>query len=239
MSRSTPLIQTIGLKKHYQLDKADSPALEGIQLKIFSGERVALMGPSGSGKSSLLNLIGCLDLPTAGQILYQDVDTSLMNDKKLSAFRNKSMGFIFQSFNLIPVLSVFENVEYPLLWQNLSSGERKARVAGMLEKVGLASFARRSPELLSGGQRQRVAIARALAGKPRLVLADEPTAALDQKTGRDIMELMTQLNEEEGATLVFSTHDPLVAQWAHRIIRLVDGKIVSDPTETANEQVRP
>lgn len=239
MSQLTPLIQVLDLKKHYQLDKADSPALEGIQLKIFSGERVALMGPSGSGKSTLLNLIGCLDRPTAGQVLYQETDTSRMSDKKLSAFRNKSLGFIFQSFNLIPVLSVFENVEYPLLWQNLSSGERRSRVNGMLEKVGLASFARRSPELLSGGQRQRVAIARALAGKPRLVLADEPTAALDQKTGRDIMELMTKLNEEEGATLVFSTHDPLVAQWAHRIVRLVDGKIVSDPAENAPGQAQP
>ncbi len=222
-----PFIQIVNVKKHYQLDKADSPALEGVSLDIQNGERIALMGPSGSGKSTLLNLIGCLDRPSAGDIYWEGQNTTRLKDSKLSAFRNRTMGFIFQSFNLIPVLNVFENVEYPLLWQNLPRSERKDRVMTLLDKVGLSSFARRSPELLSGGQRQRVAIARALVGKPQLVLADEPTAALDQKTGHAVMDLMAQMNEEQGATLLFTTHDPQVAGWAQRIVRLIDGKVVN------------
>ncbi len=219
------LIQTENLKKHYRLDKTESPALEGVSLTIQAGERVALMGPSGSGKSTLLNLMGCLDRPTSGQIWLDGQDTGRLNDRKLSLFRNKTMGFVFQSFNLIPVLTVFENVEYPLLWQKISRLERHQRVKSLLEKVGLAAYARRSPELLSGGQRQRVAIARALVTRPRLVLADEPTAALDQKTGREVMALMTQMNAEEGSTLVFTTHDAQVAGYAQRLIHLVDGKV--------------
>jgi putative ABC transport system ATP-binding protein len=224
-----PLIVAEDVSKEYKLDKTVSSALSGVSLEIGAGERVCLMGPSGSGKSTLLNLIGCIDRLTAGRLSVDGRDVSQMPDAALSVFRNRTMGFIFQSFNLIPVLSVFENVEYPLLMQNIGKNERKGRVMELLERVGLADFARRGPEKLSGGQRQRVAIARALVTKPRLVLADEPTAALDHKTGTTVMELMAQMNEREGATLIFSTHDPGVAQYAARIVRMQDGRIEAAP----------
>jgi putative ABC transport system ATP-binding protein len=186
------------------------------------------MGPSGSGKSTLLNIIGCIDRVSEGCVVIDDEDTSRLGDGRLSEFRNRTMGFIFQSFNLIPVLSVFENVEYPLLLQKIPARIRKARVDELLSKVGLAEYSRRSPENLSGGQRQRVAVARALVTKPRLVIADEPTAALDHATGRTIMDLMVEMNESAGSTLVFATHDPTVSQHARRIVRMIDGRIAED-----------
>jgi len=213
-------------RKHYTLDKAQTVALDGVSLDIESGERVSLMGPSGSGKSTLLNLLGCLDRLDAGTLVIDGQDTKKLKDAALSTFRNRTMGFIFQSFNLIPVLTVFENIEYPLLLQSIPAAERKDRVMSLLERVGLADYHHRLPENLSGGQRQRVAIARALVTQPRLVFADEPTAALDQKTGRAVMELMVEMNEQAGATLVFSTHDAGVASYARRVVHLLDGRVV-------------
>ena len=222
------LISVRNVEKHYRLEKTDAPALVDISLDIRAGERVCLMGPSGSGKSTLLNLIGCIDAPSAGSVIVDGEDTGRLGDARLSEFRNRRMGFIFQSFNLIPVLSVFENVEYPMLLQKVPARERRARVEDLLRKVGLEEYARRSPENLSGGQRQRVSIARALVARPRLVIADEPTASLDHATGNAIMQLMVEMNESEGATLVFSTHDPSVSRYAQRIVRMLDGRVVED-----------
>jgi len=222
------LISVRNLSKHYRLEKADAPALVDVSLDIQPGERVCLMGPSGSGKSTLLNLIGCIDTPSEGTVTIDGEDTGAMGDARLSDFRNRRMGFIFQSFNLIPVLSVYENVEYPLLLQKAPARERRARVQELLRAVGLAEYSRRSPENLSGGQRQRVAIARALVVRPRLVIADEPTASLDHATGSSIMRLMVEMNEREGATLVFATHDPSVSGYAQRIVKMLDGRIAED-----------
>jgi putative ABC transport system ATP-binding protein len=222
------LIRIRNVQKHYRLGRADAPALIDVNLDIQTGERVCLMGPSGSGKSTLLNLIGCIDTPTAGTVVVDGEDTGTLGDGRLSEFRNRRMGFIFQSFNLIPVLSVYENVEYPLLLQRVPARERRVRVMELLGRVGLAEYSRRSPENLSGGQRQRVSIARALVGRPRLVIADEPTASLDHATGSSIMQLMVEMNETEGATLVFSTHDAAVSRHARRIVKMLDGRICED-----------
>ena len=220
------LIRIQDAEKNYLLEKAEIPALTGINLVIGSGERVCLMGPSGSGKSTLLNIIGCVDTLSSGSIVIAGREAGSLNDAQLSDFRNRTMGFVFQTFNLIPVLSVFENVEYPLLLQRIDRRERTARVEQLLERVGLKDFQRRSPERLSGGQRQRVAIARALVTRPRLVIADEPTAALDHETGRAIMELMVEMNRSAGSTLIFATHDPAVARYAGRLVTMSDGRIV-------------
>jgi putative ABC transport system ATP-binding protein len=222
------LISVRNVEKHYRLEKTDTPALVGVSLDIQPGERVCLMGPSGSGKSTLLNLIGCIDTPSAGNVIVDGEDTGRLRDAKLSEFRNRRMGFIFQSFNLIPVLSVYENVEYPLLLQKVPARERRDRVRELLRKVGIEEYARRSPENLSGGQRQRVSIARALVAHPRLVIADEPTASLDHATGSTIMQLMVEMNESEGATLVLSTHDPAVSRYAKRIVKMLDGRVAED-----------
>ena len=222
------LINVRNVEKHYRLEKTDAPALVDVSLEIQAGERVCLMGPSGSGKSTLLNLIGCIDAPSAGNVIVDGEDTGSLGDARLSDFRNRRMGFIFQSFNLIPVLSVFENIEYPLLLQRVPARERRARVEELLRMVGLEEYGRRSPENLSGGQRQRVSIARALVARPRLVIADEPTASLDHATGSSIMRLMVEMNESEGATLVFSTHDPAVSRYAKRIVKMLDGRVVED-----------
>ena len=225
---ATPLIRVMAVGKHYQLEKTQAPALIEVSLDVGEGERLCLMGPSGSGKSTLLNIIGCIDRASSGSVVIDGEETERLDDARLSRFRNRTMGFVFQSFNLIPVLSVFENVEYPLLLQGLPSKERRSRVDELLQKVGLAEYARRSPENLSGGQRQRVAIARALVTRPQLVIADEPTAALDHATGSSIMELMVDMNETAGSTLIFSTHDPSVARYAKRIVRMLDGRIDSE-----------
>jgi putative ABC transport system ATP-binding protein len=222
------LIKVKGVQKVYTLEKTQMTAVRNVSLEIQAGERVCLMGPSGSGKSTLLNIIGCVDKASEGDILIDGEDASKLSDARLSDFRNRTMGFIFQNFNLIPVLSVFENVEYPLLLQRVSSRERKERVNTLLAKVGLADFARRSPERLSGGQRQRVAIARALVTNPKLVIADEPTASLDHATGKVVMELMVEMNRSAGSTLVFATHDPAVAEFAGRIVSMMDGQVVED-----------
>ena len=222
------LIKVKGVQKVYTLEKTQMTAVRDVSLEIQAGERVCLMGPSGSGKSTLLNIIGCVDQASEGDILIDGEDASKLSDARLSDFRNRTMGFIFQNFNLIPVLSVYENVEYPLLLQRVSSRERKERVHTLLAKVGLADFARRSPERLSGGQRQRVAIARALVTNPKLVIADEPTASLDHATGKAVMELMVEMNRSADSTLVFATHDPTIAEFAGRIVSMIDGQVVED-----------
>ncbi|MDQ0115574.1 ABC transporter ATP-binding protein [Paenibacillus harenae] len=221
---STVILQEVS--KSYELGRTSVPALRGIDLEIQEGEFVTMAGTSGSGKSTLLNLIGCLDVPTTGEVWIGDTLVSDLDDKQLNETRLRQIGFIFQSFNLIPVLNVYENVELPLLiMKEVSKKERKKRIDYFLNAVGLSSFADRKPSELSGGQRQRVAVARALVTKPRIVLADEPTANLDSKTGIEIIELMQQINKREKTTFIFSTHDPKVMQRANRIFHLVDGKI--------------
>jgi putative ABC transport system ATP-binding protein len=212
--------------RNYYLGKTVVNALRGIDLQVEKGEFICIAGPSGSGKTTLLNLIGCLDKPTSGKVFLDGDDVERLSDNKLSRLRAERIGFIFQSFNLIPVLSAFENIEYPLLLKGVPRGSRKKKVLSMLEEVELADFTRHRPNQLSGGQRQRVAIARALVTDPEMVLADEPTANLDSKTGEAIVDLMRKINQEMKATFIFSTHDSMVMKHAHRMIRLKDGRIV-------------
>jgi len=212
--------------RNYYLGKTVVNALGGIDLEVEKGEFICIAGPSGSGKTTLLNLIGCLDRPSSGKVFLDGDDVERLSDNKLSRLRAERIGFIFQSFNLIPVLSAFENIEYPLLLKGVPRGSRKKKVLAMLEEVELANFTRHRPNQLSGGQRQRVAIARALVTDPEMVLADEPTANLDSKTGEAIVDLMRKINQEMKATFIFSTHDSMVMKHAHRMIRLKDGRIV-------------
>jgi putative ABC transport system ATP-binding protein len=215
--------------KDYQLGRTTVPALRGVSLAVERGEFITVAGPSGSGKSTLLNLIGCLDHPTSGRVLIGDEDVATLGDDLLSDLRAEKIGFIFQTFNLIPVLSALENVEFPLLVrQKAGRGARasaRERARRALDEVGLAEFARHRPDELSGGQRQRVAVARALVTDPVIVLADEPTANLDSTTGETIVALMEEINRRDGTTFIFSTHDPRVMGRAQRVLRLADGRI--------------
>lgn len=220
------LIQVENVSKSYRLGDQQVPALQGVNLSVDEGVFLAIAGPSGSGKSTLLNLIGCIDTPSSGRILIDGRDTSGQTPDELADLRARSIGFIFQTFNLLPVLSAEENIEYPLLqFKELGRAERRARVARFLDVVQLSKYARHRPNELSGGQRQRVAIARALATHPRIVLADEPTANLDSRTGAGILELMKQVNRSSGTTFVFSTHDKKVIAKADRLVRIEDGQI--------------
>jgi putative ABC transport system ATP-binding protein len=213
--------------KNYTLGKVVVPALRGVSLDVHEGEFLSIAGPSGSGKTTLLNLIGCVDKPTEGSVEVAGQNTNQLNERRLTNLRLYTIGFIFQSFNLVPVLSVFQNVELPLLLQRkLSKSERRSRVEGLLERVGLRDYGRHRPTELSGGQRQRVAIARALVTRPQLVLADEPTANLDSVTGENIIDLMKELNRTERTTFIFSTHDAKVMAHASSVVRLADGKLV-------------
>ena len=221
------MIQAKGLTKTYHLDNTLVPALKGVELEIQAGEFVAIAGPSGSGKSTLLNLLGCVERPTSGSILFEKRDVTNLTSNELSVLRAQRMGFVFQTFNLLPVLTAYENVEFPLQLNRIPAAHRKERVSKLLHDVGLASFARHRPAQLSGGQRQRVAIARALAANPSLLLADEPSANLDQQTGLEILDLMHELNRRTHVTLVFSTHDPKIMERADRVIHLQAGLIVS------------
>ena len=210
--------------KDYKLGQTIVPALRGVSLEVEPGEFMAVAGPSGSGKSTLLNLIGCLDHPTSGRVLIAGQDVAALDDNALSDLRARSIGFIFQTFNLIPVLSALENVEFPLLLRGGNhAGRERARRA--LDEVGLAGLERHRPDELSGGQRQRVAVARALVTDPVIVLADEPTANLDSATGESLLELMLEINRRDGTTFIFSTHDPRVMERAHRVVRLLDGRL--------------
>jgi putative ABC transport system ATP-binding protein len=212
--------------KRYRLGKVMVDALRGVSLTVEREEFMAIAGPSGSGKTTLLNVIGCLDIPTSGAIVIDGVAVHGLGPNQLAEIRSKKIGFIFQSFNLIPVLTAFENVEYPLLIQGVAKAARQRAAAKAMEDVGLAHVARHRPIELSGGQQQRVAIARALVSGPSLVLADEPTANLDSQTAQGIVELMLTLNRVEGVTFIFATHDSRVMQHASRLVEISDGQIV-------------
>jgi putative ABC transport system ATP-binding protein len=214
--------------KEYALGRQMVRAVDDVSLTVGEGEFLALAGPSGSGKSTLLNLIGCIDTPTSGEVLIRDEPVGGKSSDELADLRATTIGFVFQSFNLLPVLTAAENIDYPLLnRKEIAVKERRERVAYYLSVVGLERFGRHRPSELSGGQRQRVAIARALASRPAIVLADEPTANLDHRTGEEILRLMKQINERDGTTFVFSTHDPKVMALADRILQISDGKITT------------
>ena len=218
------LIDLKDIRKSYRLGGVDIHALDGVDLSIYKNEFVALMGPSGSGKSTLMNVLGCLDSPTSGRYVLNGKDVGSMGDRQLSNIRNSEIGFVFQSFNLLPRLSSLDNVALPLVYAGLSGKQRRLRAQEMLELVGLADRLKNKPNQLSGGQRQRVAIARALANKPSLVLADEPTGNLDSTTAKEIMEMLTLVNAQ-GNTIVVVTHEREIAEYAQRIIHLKDGRI--------------
>jgi putative ABC transport system ATP-binding protein len=222
------LVSVEAVTRKFPLDSSFVSALSNASLHVASGEFLAIAGPSGSGKSTLLNLIGCIDQPTSGRILIDGVDTSKLSPVRLTALRRIKIGFVFQTFNLIPVFTAAENVEFPLLVQGVSSAERRKRVAAALESVGLSSRAKHRPDLLSGGERQRVAVARAIVHRPALVLADEPTANLDTKNATQLIDLMHDLNRRLGLTFIFSTHDARLLEHTDRIVRLTDGQVVSD-----------
>ena len=211
--------------KTYRLDTVTVPALSGVSIDIRPGRFTVLCGPSGSGKTTLLNMMGCIDRPDAGEFQVDGQAVQAMTDDALSDFRARRIGFVFQNFNLLPVLTAFENVEYPLVLAAVPAAQRKERVRALLDAVGLADRAGNRPGQLSGGQRQRVAIARALATEPALVLADEPTANLDSQTGAEIIALMRRLQRERGASFVFSSHDPMVLAQADDVVRIRDGRI--------------
>ena len=220
------MISIKNVTKEYKLGKSVVHALRGVDLEINQGEFVSICGPSGSGKTTLLNLIGCLDSPTTGEVVVMNSDVARLSDTALSKLRNSTIGFIFQTFNLIPVLTAYENVEYPLVMLGLSEKERKERVLKILGEVGLINFIKHRPDELSGGQRQRVAIARALVTNPKMVLADEPTANLDSVTGEEILKIMKKMNEEHQTTFIFSTHDSKIMKYAKKIYNISDGRIV-------------
>ncbi len=230
-AQKTDVIVTEGVTKVYEADGIPVNALNGIDLTIQSGEFTALVGPSGSGKTTFLNIISGLDEPTEGKVWLAGKVLSEMSGNQLSDFRRDNIGFIFQAYNLIPVLTVEENVEYIMLLAGVPKAERHERVITMLEVVGLKGVANRVPTQLSGGQQQRVAIARAMVSEPAIILADEPTANLDSKTGGDLLEMMRHLNEETGMTFIFSTHDPMVMEGARRMITLRDGRVEIDETK--------
>lgn len=225
------IIELNGISKIYEIGNIKVKALQDIDLSIDNGEYVAIMGPSGSGKSTLMNLIGCLDTPTDGVYKLTDEDVSEMTDNELADVRNRRIGFVFQTFNLLPRANAFHNVELPLIYAGLSRDDRIERVEAALEKVGLADRMKHKPNELSGGQRQRVAIARALVNDPSLLLADEPTGNLDSATSYEIMELFGKLHDS-GNTIVVVTHEEDIAKYAHRVVRLLDGYINNDQQQT-------
>lgn len=224
------VIKVQGVTKTYNPNTIPVHALRGVDLEIGEGEFTALVGPSGSGKTTLLNAIGGLDSPTDGSIVVSNQDIAKLSDGQMIEFRKQNIGFVFQAYNLIPVLTARENVEFIMLLQGKSQKERDARVKELLKAVGLEDQIERRPAQLSGGQQQRVAVARALASKPMFVLADEPTANLDSKSTADLLDIMAKLNQEENITFLFSTHDQRVIDRARRIVTLEDGKIISDET---------
>lgn len=222
-----PVIAVEGLSKRYMTGDIEVHALDGVSFAVAPGEFVAIMGPSGSGKSTLMNLIGCLDRPTEGRLRLEGIDIGALTSDGLAEIRRKTIGFVFQTFNLLPRLSALDNVAMPLSYAAVSRRERRTRAADLLAAVGLANRASHCPPQLSGGQKQRVAIARALVNDPAIVLADEPTGALDTRTGREILALLQSLNAQ-GRTIVIVTHDEEVARHAGRVLRFRDGRLVAD-----------
>lgn len=228
------------VKKTYPLGKTEVQAVKGVSFAIEKGDFISIVGPSGSGKSTILNMIGCIDVPTSGSVVIAGQETKTLNDKQLTNLRHQVLGFIFQSFNLVPVLNVYENIEFPLLLgkTSISKGEKEEWINYLIQAVGLEEWRNHKPNELSGGQRQRVAIARALVTKPEIVLADEPTANLDSKTGESIIGLMKKMNAELATTFVFSTHDHKIMAIADHVIRLQDGVVVENTRKVAQpEQV--
>ncbi|HNK62790.1 MAG TPA: ABC transporter ATP-binding protein [Anaerolineales bacterium] len=222
------MIHVEDLTKVYQMGENEVRALDGVGFTIEKGEMVAIMGPSGSGKSTLMSIIGCLDVPTSGRYTIDDVSVENMDETRLADVRGRKIGFVFQQFNLLARTSALENVKLPLTYAGISGKERDARAVKALERVGLGQRTHHAPNELSGGQQQRVAIARAIVNEPAILLADEPTGALDSKTGVEIMELFQSLHRENGQTVILVTHDAHVARHTERIIRLSDGRIISD-----------
>ena len=223
------MIATQDVTKVYKMGELDLRVIKGLNLKISHGEFVAIVGPSGSGKSTVLNLLGCLDKPSSGKIEISGIDITNLDSTQMANFRGENVGFIFQSFNLIPVLSVYENIEYPLIMiQNLPKEERHERIMKLLQDVDMLDQKDKFPDQLSGGQRQRVAIARALVTKPKIVFADEPTANLDTKTSNQIITLMRNIQREFNTTFIFATHDEKIVSAVDRIITIVDGEITDD-----------
>ncbi len=222
-----PLINLINIYKIYQMGNTEVRASNGINLKIHKGEFVAIVGKSGSGKSTIMNIIGALDVPTQGQYILDGQDVSTMRDDELAEVRNKTIGFIFQQYNLLAKQNILDNVELPLLYAGLRKSERRERAIASLERVGIADKWKNKPNQLSGGQQQRVSVARALVGNPSLILADEPTGALDSKTSREVLDFLNVLNLE-GNTIVLITHDNSIAEEANRVVRIQDGVIVFD-----------
>jgi len=221
------MIRTTDLTKIYRTDEVETTALNNVCLEIKQGEFVAIMGPSGCGKSTLLNVVGLLDNPTKGELHFLDEEVAKYKERKRTNLRKSNIGFIFQSFNLIDELTVYENVELPLLYLKMSSSERKKRVNEVLDRMQIAHRKKHFPQQLSGGQQQRVAVARAVVARPKLILADEPTGNLDSANGEEVMNMLTQLNED-GTTIIMVTHSPSFAEYAHRVIQLFDGHIVTE-----------
>ncbi len=231
MESKVSVIKLEAIFKSYFLGKEEIPVLKNINLEVQQNEYVALMGPSGSGKSTLMNILGCLDQPTKGKYFLNNIDVSTMNDNELAEIRNKFIGFVFQTFHLLPRYTALENVEMPLIYAGISKKERLQRAQVALENVGLKDRMHHKPNELSGGQKQRVAIARALINNPSLILADEPTGNLDSKTSMEIMNLLDQIHQQ-GNTIVLVTHEEDISKYAHRIIKLKDGQISSDELNT-------
>ena len=224
----SPLIEVVDLVKIYSNAVDAPPALDGVGLRVDRGEFVAVMGPSGSGKSTFMNIVGCLDAPSRGQFRLAGQDVEALDHNQLADLRNRTLGFVFQGFNLLPRLSALENVMLPLVYAGVARAERRERAQRMLAATGLGTLGDRRPSQLSGGQQQRVAIARALVNGPLLLLADEPTGNLDTQTSRDVMEVFTRLNREQGITVLLVTHEPDIAQYARRLIKFRDGRVVYD-----------
>ncbi|MFT7149358.1 MAG: putative ABC transport system ATP-binding protein [Nonlabens sp.] len=235
---SNTVIETTDISKIYQMGSETIKALKSVSINIKQGEYVSFMGPSGSGKSTLMNMIGCLDTPSGGQYILNGNDVSDMTENELAEIRNKEIGFVFQTFNLLPRASSLENVALPLIYAGFSKSEREEKALRTLTDVGLGDRAHHKPNELSGGQRQRVAIARALVNNPSIILADEPTGNLDSKTSYDIMELFAQLHDK-GNTIIMVTHEDDIAQYSHRIIRLRDGLVESDVINDNPSKVNP
>jgi len=232
-----PLVEFRDIYKIYTMGDSEVRALDGVSFEIFEGEFVAIIGQSGSGKSTCMNIIGCLDVPTSGTYLLNGHDVSNLTDDEQAEIRNKTLGFIFQQYNLLPKLNILENVKLPLLYKGLKESEQKALAMEALERVGIADKYHHKPSQLSGGQQQRASIARALAGSPSVILADEPTGALDSKTSKEVIDFLVELNTQ-GNTIVLITHDNFIAARAKRVIRIHDGKIIYDGPSEGDEIIR-
>lgn len=230
-----PVISVRDVTKTYQMGDVEVRALRGVDLDIWPGEMLAIMGPSGSGKSTLMNIIGCLDVPTEGAYALDGVDVSHLNDDQLAEIRCRKLGFVFQSFNLLPRTSALANVELPLIYAGLSGRKRRDRATDVLQMVGLGDRLDHKPNELSGGQQQRVAVARSLVNQPAVILADEPTGNLDTRTGIEIMELFQRLNREHGIVIIFVTHDPETAEYCNRVVHIRDGLIEKDTDREQKE----